>query len=58
MNLPKAIEILEVFRDEGEKDLPLDVDPALTLLIEAGKRVEDMRTSPCTTADEILPGED
>ncbi len=27
------------------------------LAIQSLKRVVDMRTSPCTTADEILPGE-
>ena len=30
---------------------------ALKLGIEALRRVEDMRIAPCTTADEMLPGE-
>ena len=30
---------------------------AVQLGIEALKRVKNMRTSPCTTADEVLPGE-
>ncbi len=30
---------------------------AVKLGIEALKRVQDMRISPCTTEDELLPGE-
>lgn len=35
----------------------LEFQDAEQLGIEALKRIEDMRISPCTTADEILPDE-
>lgn len=57
MTLEEAIEIIE--RDLADTIMPhkQGVRKAEKLLIEAGKRVQDMRISPCTTADEILPGE-
>lgn len=58
MNLSKAIGVLtDICRFVKPGDPP-DEHNAIRLGIEALRRVEDMRISPCTTADEILPGED
>lgn len=57
MTLTEAIKIKSEYVFE---DKPQDItafDKADRLSIEALKRVQDMRISPCTTADEILPGE-
>lgn len=57
MTIEKALEILQ----DSQRDLLLPLRGeflvALKLGIEALERVQDMRISPCTTADEILPGE-
>ncbi len=57
MNLDKALEILTDLRGRGPQFPPDDRRDAVKLGIEALKRVRDMRISPCTTADELLPGE-
>ena len=55
MRIDEAIEWLDsLCMMDGMEDEPLQ---ALQLAIEALKRVKDMRTSPCTTPDELLPGE-
>ncbi|MDO9334188.1 MAG: hypothetical protein Q7T57_06685 [Dehalococcoidales bacterium] len=57
MTIDKAIKNLKA----GRRDcgmIPLgEFTSTMDLAIEALKRVKDMRVSPCTTADEILPGE-
>ncbi len=57
MTLEKAIEILNLAHAGVISIQSKDYQDAVKLGIEAMKRVEDMRISPCTTADEILPGE-
>ncbi len=57
MKIEMAIAILiATIDDEKAKEYP-DVREAIKLGAEALRRVGDMRKSPCTTADEILPGE-
>jgi len=57
MTINKAIEILTIFIDPNVTKLDPDDLDAIKLGIEALKRIKDMRISPCTTADELLPGE-
>jgi len=57
MKIEKAIEILYQTRIPLKTATDHDTLDALMLGIEALKRVGDMRISPCTTADELLPGE-
>jgi len=57
MKVSKAIEIMEDLMTTEPQFDPDDRRDAVKLGIEALKRVEDMRISPCTTADEYLPGE-
>ena len=57
MNIEKAIEILKIELSGWLPNYPDDLGDALKLGIEALKRIQDMRISPCCTADEILPGE-
>ncbi len=57
MKLDKAIELLELSSSHPEDIHARDLKDAQELGVEALKRVWDMRISPCTTADELLPGE-
>ena len=57
MNIDKAIEILQIFRDEGDEDLPPDVEPAINLGIEALKRIKAKRPYSNTNHSYKLPGE-
>ena len=57
MNVDKAIGILQRSASDGIPRGETAFNDAVKLGIEALRRVEDMRVSPCTTADEILPGE-
>ena|GEM_PF-5376874 len=57
MKLQKAIEVLDRYFVRNHEVRWAVLNEAAGLLIEAGKRVRDMRISPCTTADELLPGE-
>lgn len=57
MKREKAIEILTHMTKYRNVSFLEDCTTAIKLGIEALKRVQDMRISPCTTADEILPGE-
>lgn len=57
MNIPKAIEILKTFRDEGVEDLPLDVEPAINLGIEALDLVLRERLLCINPAETKLPSE-
>ena len=57
MKLGKAIEILIIHNDHNPNYADADRRDAYQMGIDALKRVQDMRLSPCTTADEILPGE-
>ena len=57
MNLLKAIEVLTLLLNDDWPGPARDANDALKLGIEALKRIQDMRISPCCTADEILPGE-
>lgn len=57
MTIDKAIETLEFDLLPLSGFLHRDYNAAINLGIEALKRVKDMRISPCTTADEILPRE-
>ena len=57
MTIDKAIEILNGPEPDIDGILNDDYKDAVKLGIEALKRVKDMRISPCTTSDEILPGE-
>lgn len=57
MKIDKATETLDRDLRPLFEFLHRDYNKALELGIEALKRVKDMRTSPCTNADEILPGE-
>ncbi len=57
MKIDKAIGTLDRDLRPLFEFLHRDYYKALELGIEALKRVKDMRTSPCTTSDEILPGE-
>jgi len=57
MTIEKAIELIQQDLDDpGSVDI-MDLREAHLLCIEAMKRLQDMRISPCTTADETLPGE-
>ena len=57
MTIDKAINELEDGLRPLRGYLHKDYNAAIQLGIEALKRVQDMRKSPCTTADEYLPGE-
>jgi len=57
MKIDKAIEILAQHQKGTDLLYLPDFSEATKLGIEALQRVNDMRTSPCTTADERLPGE-
>ena len=57
MKLKKAIEIQTDYINDPISFSSIDLPDAMKLVIEAGKRLENMRLSPCTTADELLPGE-
>jgi len=57
MKLDKAIEILTAEREVATRTGRLELHDALQIAIGALKRCQDMRISPCTTADEVLPGE-
>lgn len=57
MTLDEAIEVLCELADDSYISLDADGPRAIQLGIEALKRIKDMRISPCTTADETLPGE-
>ena len=57
MKLDKAIEALTTMKKVCKGLFPPDEQAAVSLGIEALKRVLDMRISPCTTSDEVLPGE-
>ena len=57
MNIHKAIKNLTRGRQDAGMIPEKEFTQTINLAIEALKRVEDMRISPCTTADEILPGE-
>jgi len=57
MTIEKAIELIQQDLDDpGSVDI-MDLHEAQRLSIAATKRLQDMRISPCTTADETLPGE-
>ncbi len=57
MNLERAIEIATANTQRDNLYYPPDLQVAFKLCIEALKRLENMRLSPCTTADELLPEE-
>ena len=57
MKIEKAIEILELHERRAFFGSLGEIREAYQLGIEALKRLRDMRTSPCTTADECLTGE-
>jgi len=57
MKIDKAIEILTMATGKGGIATDDDYIDAQKLGCEALKHVGNMRISPCTTADEILPGE-
>ena len=57
MTLSKAIKILTLDWGRNFKGDAKELVKAQELGIEALRRVKDMRISPCTTADEILPSE-
>lgn len=57
MSIPKAIEILTFRSKDFILEQDTDLIGAISLGIEALKRIQDMRDSPCTTPDEYLPGE-
>jgi len=57
MNLPKAIELIQLDIEDENVNWNTPLGEAYKLSFEALKRVKDMRISPCTTADELLPNE-
>ncbi len=57
MTLERSIEILADYKMQSAFEAMPNFKNALKVGIEAMKRVGDMRISPCTTADELLPGE-
>ena len=57
MTIDEAIKILTHDDDTFQTYTVTIRNRAVKLGIEALKRISDMRTSPCTTADEILLGE-
>ncbi|MBA7534647.1 hypothetical protein ES705_26896 [subsurface metagenome] len=57
MKIEKAIETLQTFRDEGDKDLPQDVEPAIQLGIEALKAWSGFRGIGSLMSPMLLPGE-
>ena len=57
MKLAKAIELLTYNPKSITEQDDHDFEDAQDLAIEALKRIQDMRISPCTTSDELLPGE-
>ena len=57
MILEEAITINIIQNDHNPNYTDAQRQQAHNLGIEALKRLQDMRISPCTTADEILPGE-
>lgn len=57
MRLEDAIRVGIIQNDHNPDYTDAQRQQAHNLGIEALKRVQDMRISPCTTADELLPGE-
>jgi len=57
LNTDKAIEVLTLENKHPWNNDNSDLRNAVKLGIEALKRIQDMRISPCTTPDEILLGE-
>jgi len=57
MTLDQAIDRLLALSRQPWMASFLSFLAAIKLGIEALNRLKDMRTSPCTTADEVLPGE-
>ena len=57
MNIPKAIEILELNLKEAGKKMPPDVRDALNLSIEALEAFKKYRHSPNSWFVKELPGE-
>ncbi len=57
MKIRKAVGVLTDILTFVKPGDPPEEHEAIKLSIEALLRVEDMRISPCTTADEYLPGE-
>ena len=57
MKIEKAIEVLQRSASDSIPRGETAFNDAVKLGIEALSRVKDMRISPCTTADETLPGE-
>ncbi len=57
MTINEAIKVLEMELRLANKQPETGTSGALKLGIDALERLRDMRISPCTTADEILPGE-
>ena len=57
MKITEAVELLETFRDEGEEDLPPDVEPAINLGIEALKQLQGLHKLPHGSPLPPLTGE-
>jgi len=57
MTIDEAIKELQDWNSQTFETRFVTFSKAKELGIEALKRVNDMRISPCTTSDEILPGE-
>jgi len=57
ITLEKAIEISEAYVKGQIHCFIEELDESVQLGAEAMKRLQDMRISPCTTADETLLGE-
>jgi hypothetical protein len=58
MKIEKAIKNLKAGRKDAGMIPPKEFTATIDLAIEALQRIKDMRRSPCTTADELLPGEE
>ncbi len=57
MKIDRAIKLLTQMSEYGVVAWDKQDLDSIKLGVEALKRIRDMRLSPCTTADEILPGE-
>lgn len=57
MNIPKAIEILELYMKGSDEAEPVDFDKAINLGIKAMKRIKSDREETINFPDKLLPGE-
>jgi len=57
LKLEKAIELTQNHLDLASENISSELETALKLLVEAGKRIDDFRRGYWITPGDTLPGE-